>query len=452
MVNGQSVTQQRADKDRILIKHVAAIHCSNNLTLMQRKIANVLLYRAYKNLLTQDVHVITITELCKILGYNSHNYDALKDALRALISTVIEWNVLSAPNLQESWTASSVLASVQIEGTECRYTYSHHMREFLHSPSIYGCINLVIQSRFKSAYGLALYENCIRYKGLLQTAWFEINEFRKLMGVKDDEYAVFRDLNKRVIDKAVEEVNTHSDIIVEPQFRRVGRKVESIQFKIQLRNKKLRLGQIEENGEKDVQKMGEIDNLIYRLNKEFGITHMVAKDIVSRYEAEYIDKKIVETMTSDYFNNGKIDNVAAYFISALKFDYLPKKSSADIKKQANEEELKKHNEVKLLDVKNKKLYEAYIKTYYINIINKFNPKFLNSHIDEFFCNLKITNKYMYDMIKREYDEEGSSSGKFIAFFKNHLLMLKLCEAPMSYDEFLLSIKNIKTENEHLTVL
>lgn len=29
---------------------------------------------------------------------------------------------------------------------------------------------------------------------------------------------------------------------------------------------------------------------------------------------------------------------------------------------------------------------------------------------------------------------------------------QLCDAPMSYDDFLLSTKNIKTEKEHLLVL
>lgn len=78
-----------------LKKHAASIHCSNTLSLLQRKISNALLYHAYKELLLKEEHEITVKELCKLISYNGNNHSAIKDAMKGLLSTVIEWNVVN---------------------------------------------------------------------------------------------------------------------------------------------------------------------------------------------------------------------------------------------------------------------------------------------------------------------------------------------------------------------
>ena len=100
---------------------------------------------------------------------------------------------------------------MSLQGPLCYYAYSPRMKQLLHSPSMFGKIDLVIQSRFRSSYGLALYENCIRYRGLPHTKWFDMELFKKLMGVPAGKYDIFRDFKRRVLDKAIEEVNTYSD-------------------------------------------------------------------------------------------------------------------------------------------------------------------------------------------------------------------------------------------------
>lgn len=433
------------EKSRDLKKHVAAIHCSNNLTLMQRKIANVLLYNAYKDLPTKDVHIITIPDLCKILGFNSHNHEALKDALRALISTVIEWNVINDKTQKECWTASSVLASVQIQGTECQYAYSHHMKQMLHSPAVYGRINLIIQSRFKSSYGLALYENCARFRNLPLTKWFPLDEFRKLMGVNPGEYEIFRDLNRRVIDKAVDEVNSHSDIIVAPEFKKVNRKVVDVRFSIKQREKKIRLGisdiPKEDNAQlKDIQRSGEISSLVHRLTKEFGVTYYVADEIVSQYEASYIDQKIMELLCSDSFKEGKIKNSAAFLVSSIKKDYQLSKSSQIIQHEMIKENLAKEeafNKLKMLEDEREKQYEEYVYADFINQLKVVGDEAIRALVDEFFVWMKQTNRVMSSIVKGWYDENGIESKPFVSFFREYLKAHQhaLYQEPCSYDEF-----------------
>ena len=204
---------------QVVKKHVATIHCSNKLSLLERKISNALLFHAFPHLKQQLVHEIRIDELKRLIGANTRNHKALKEALRKLISTVLEWNLLgeNIPELElEGWNASTILSAVSVVKGVIKYQYSELIKTLIIDPKIYGKINLAIQARFKSSYALALYENCARYRGLPYTKNIDIVIFRKLMGVEEGKYEIFRDFNRRVLNPAISEINTCSYIRVSP--------------------------------------------------------------------------------------------------------------------------------------------------------------------------------------------------------------------------------------------
>lgn len=309
----------KSSEKRELKKHAATIHCSNALSLLQRKVSNALLYHAYKELMSKEEHEITVKQLCRLIGYQGNNHAAIKEALKGLISTVIEWNLISDETGAENWTASSIIASVSLEGPMCYYAYSPRMKQLLHSPSMFGKIDLVIQSKFRSSYGLALYENCIRYRGLPQTKWFDMPLFKKLMGIPDGMYEVFRDFKRRVLDKAIQEVNTYSDLYVESEFVKEGRKVVRVRFKLQERAKKTRLGQ-------PSKRLSKRDNtpeghLTIKLTEHYGLTKTNARALIKEYSLAYIEEKMEIIEASASYKAGKVKNKTAYLISALKQDY-----------------------------------------------------------------------------------------------------------------------------------
>jgi plasmid replication initiation protein len=356
---GQSVTTVGSEKKRLapeLKKHAAAIHCSNPLSLLQRKVSNALLYHAYEELMTKEEHEISIKQLCKLIEYNGNNHAAIKEAMRGLLSTVIEWNVVNDGTGTEDWTASSIIASVSLRGATCFYAYSPRMKQLFHSPSMFGKINLYIQSRFKSSYGLALYENCIRYKGLPFTKWFEMDTFRKLMGVPKDNYIIFRDFKRRVLDKSIEEVNTYSDMLVEPELIRDKRQVIKIRFALKERAKRARLGMpMLENAVEDTNKEAEIKEpeVITReidlrsiLIMKFCLSPAQTEKILQEYSRSFIFEKMQIVELSSNFKNGKVKNIAGYFLSALRDNYQPVKSSTEQiqKEQADLNEQKRLSE------------------------------------------------------------------------------------------------------------
>ena len=68
-----------------LKKHINLIHCSNNLTLVQRKLFNALLFNAYPDLGLKREFCIKTKNLCEIIGYKSNDYKGIKKSLLELM-------------------------------------------------------------------------------------------------------------------------------------------------------------------------------------------------------------------------------------------------------------------------------------------------------------------------------------------------------------------------------
>ena len=68
-----------------VIKASPAIQIQSKITHLQRRAWNVLLANAYNELPNKDIHRVSVAELAKSLGFNSHNEDYLKETLEALV-------------------------------------------------------------------------------------------------------------------------------------------------------------------------------------------------------------------------------------------------------------------------------------------------------------------------------------------------------------------------------
>jgi len=306
----------------ILKKHVNTIHCSNNLSLVQRKLFNVLLYNAYHRLSEQAIFQIPVKDLCILIGYGSRDYKKLKKSIMDLMIIAIEWNVIEQEEgLQtEKWRASSIISAAKIEDGMCTYEFSSIMRELLYEPEMYGKIDLNVMVEFQSSYGLALYENCVRFQGIASTSWLPLDVFRKLMGVPEKSYKKFCDFKKRILDIAVKEVNKYSTVKVTPELRRINRKVTAIKFKLNECKK--------DNSENDFSIPSELEKILL---SEFSLSVESVKNIFSQYGVPYIQEKVSLIQESDNFRWGKIRDISSYLIDALKRNYQKKSSKESIK-------------------------------------------------------------------------------------------------------------------------
>jgi hypothetical protein len=229
------MSERAQEKNQEVIKHSAAIQISSNITLLQRRAWNVLLANAYNELPTHEKHSIQVANLIRVLDFESKNDAYLKDAIRALVSCQVEWNILRKDG-KNQWGVAGLLASAVIENGICEYAYSPHLRERLHNPTMYARISLSLQNRFNSKHAQSLWEICSDYLGSGRDAgespFIPLEQFRKLMGVPDYLYPEFKMINQKVISPAVAEINKVSDFRVEVDHQRRGRKVTAVKFKI----------------------------------------------------------------------------------------------------------------------------------------------------------------------------------------------------------------------------
>lgn len=218
-----------------LRKHVAAVHCTG-LGLLQRKVFNVLLVNAYDELLTKKEHEIELALLRVLIGYNSRDRAPLKEALRAIRSVPVEFNLLGDGNSEDPpWTVTGLISEASIDQGMVVYSFGPKMAEALYNPSIYALINLRVQSRLTSSFALNLYENLARFRNVGSTGWIALETVRKMLDAVAPLYDEFKRLNTRVLQKAMEECNRKSDLSVSMEVRRratKGRPVTDLKFKI----------------------------------------------------------------------------------------------------------------------------------------------------------------------------------------------------------------------------
>lgn len=102
---------------------------------------------------------------------------------------------------------------------------------------IFSLINLSVFNHFSGKYEAILYKLCNDYIGVGNTPYMELERFRQYMGLKPGEYDSGRDFNRHIIVGPVERINNSElcDIHVEPQYRRLGRKMVGVYFSVRLK-------------------------------------------------------------------------------------------------------------------------------------------------------------------------------------------------------------------------
>jgi len=318
-------TKKTAGSGQVLKKHVAAIHIGAKLSFLQRKLVNALLYHAYDELLTSKEHTISTSILCEMIGFDSKNVAYLKGALKGLMETVVEFDVLEDDG-QSSWEAMVLLPYAKIKGGNCTYRYERALAEKLYHPDVYSKINLSVLREMNSAHALVLYENCYRYLDIGHTAWWDVDVFRKLMAVDMmSSYKPFKALNRNVIQPAIKEVNKLSNIQVEMETRMKGRSVTGMRFIVKP-NPQLSLIGMEEDDEL-------ANSPAYEALLAEGISKTLARAWLLEHGEEYVLSKL--SYANDQAAHGRIKASKVGFLkSAIEEDFKSEKETDKARKKA----------------------------------------------------------------------------------------------------------------------
>jgi hypothetical protein len=334
-------------------KHISAVHVSGDLTSMERKLINVLLLNAFDDLTTKTEFSLPVAVMCEMIGWGeSNNLGHLKDSLRRITTTSVEFDVLydsTREKKRPKWAVSAPVSAATIADGICTYEYSKVMRQALANPEVYAVINLNVQKEFTGAYSLALYENCVRFRGTKSTGFISVELWKKLLGVGVDgqgrpvasSYDQFKHFNLNVIQKAVKEINSVSDIYITPEYKREGRKVVAIKFQVEANAQgSLTLMETDQEAVRESE--------AYKLLRGIGVSDRLAVDWVNTDPERALK---TAKITSDRLDRKLIKSAVGYASTLFKGD-----SELSLPSEAEQQALaeqKKEKNVKALAAEEK---------------------------------------------------------------------------------------------------
>lgn len=228
---------------RLLLKHTATVHSSSKLTMVQKKIFNLLIYKAFPSIQEDKYHTFRVIDLMQSLGWSfgSNINNRLKEALIGLTRENVRWNILEKDK-KRKWVASACLADVAIKDGIIEYSFGKFLREVLYNPNIYAKIDLDIQSTLESKDSLVIWELATEELSSKKThsvrsPWID---WEKICNITSGErssyqknYALYK---SKVLNKAILEINQKTDLSLKLIEKREGRKIKWIAFDIEREN------------------------------------------------------------------------------------------------------------------------------------------------------------------------------------------------------------------------
>jgi plasmid replication initiation protein len=291
-------------------KHVSAVHVSGELSLLERRLVNLLLLNAYDDLPSKRKFTLPVSTLYAMLDVKSNNIDHLKKALLGIMSTPITFDLFNSDKKKGKWAAAPPLSYAGIEDGICTYEYSEFLAERLANPDIYAVISIGVQRKLRGAYALALYENCVRYvkrPGYESgTGWIAVDMWRALLGAQSELYNAFKRFSDKVLKPAIAEVNALSNITITPEYKRENRSVVAIRFDVEYARQQS-LIEISEAQEAEIR----ASELFTRLNA-IGIGGQLAIAWIQQTPERALLTAIATEEAAQKARNKPIRNIGAY--------------------------------------------------------------------------------------------------------------------------------------------
>jgi len=230
-----------------LEKSNVAIQISNNLTCLERKYFNNIIYNLHRqasNTSHEYLH-IPIVEFTRLSEANI-THKRVQATLNKLLTKVIYW----IKPTEEKFHNSTYIAEHQLENGMLKIYLAPMVRKVLSmefcKKSGYTKLNLNMLNELKSTHSMALYEVLCSKTFAANDVTFELNAIQEMLtatrerqGFKSSYYSDYARLNAQVIKKAVADINEKTDITVSYEgIKNQSGKVVKVAFIVERKEKK----------------------------------------------------------------------------------------------------------------------------------------------------------------------------------------------------------------------
>ncbi|MDQ8954583.1 replication initiation protein RepM [Acinetobacter rudis] len=220
----------------LIVKDNALINASYNLDLVEQRLILLAIVEAResgKGINANDPLEIHADSYINQFGVHRNTaYQALKDACKDLFARQFSYQEKKANgntrNVMSRWVS------------QIAYNDNEAIVDLIFAPAVVPFITRLEEQFTKyelqqvrslsSAYAIRLYELLIQWRSAGKTPFIELQDFRKKLGVLDNEYLRMAHLKERILELSIKQINEHTDIIVEYQQHKRGRSIAGFSF------------------------------------------------------------------------------------------------------------------------------------------------------------------------------------------------------------------------------
>lgn len=223
---------------KLITKDNKLINASYSLGIPEQRVIFLAIVeaRAQKQMIDArgvlQIHASSYQEQFKVEKHTS--YGALKSAVTGLFESSFEYSDIHE---QTGKPAKHVVRWVQ----KISYIDTAGMIELQFTDAVIPLITRLSEqyteydlkqvSELQSEYAIRLYELMMQWKTVGKTNKIPIDDLRKKLGVKPDQYQAMNNFKARVLDHAVSQINDHTDITAEYEQHKTGRAITGFTFK-----------------------------------------------------------------------------------------------------------------------------------------------------------------------------------------------------------------------------
>ena len=336
----------------LVVKSNYLVEASYRLTTQEQRLLLHLVSLIKPN--DQDFHSyqIRIKEFNELIGIQDEaGYSRTKALTKTLRErTVIIRDPKNDTELQAGWLSSAKYFNrkgyVELRFDPELKPYLLQLKEFFTQYEFKNVIQL------KRVHSIRLYELLKQYERIGERL-FEVEELKRIMGIRPDEYKFYANFKKKVLEPARIELKKRTDLNFNYKEKKQGHKIVHLLFKI--KSQKINT----EEPEAPAGDESEIKNveLNKRLQEYYRLSRDQAKWVLGEHEKdpdrvlqnlEYVKKRFVA---------GSVKNIGSYTLKAIKQNYTDQPS---LFKTEMDQKTRK-NEANQLEQENQREYERFIR-------------------------------------------------------------------------------------------
>ena len=224
----------RVDKNALAMVHNNFVQARHSLTLEEIRLMDTIISFIQPDDEDFKVYKIPVSVLRDLYPNNRKDiYEVVKRAIEGLLRKPIRIESINSKGKREFFMANFIADGYYKEGDGFfEVSISARLKPYLlQLKEFFTKIPLKYTYVLKSRYSIRLYELLKQYEGT-GIRIDSVPDLREMLGVDQNEYTDWRNFERVVIKKAVEEINAKTDLDVSYRKRKIGRKITHIEFSI----------------------------------------------------------------------------------------------------------------------------------------------------------------------------------------------------------------------------